>query len=151
VPAMSHKTFYSRLVRLSSSYVLPRYFSRHLQPQPEDLTPELSREVLSAYEEVKTRFETLSTKSVDGGLFAVCSTYAHALISKSSSFNHYRSNLIGGAKGIERHVVKNKKVLVRDRIKMLIDPETEFLELGQLVGYNLDYGDVPAGGIVTGS
>lgn len=43
------------------------------------------------------------------------------------------------------------KLLVRERISLLIDPGTPFLELGQLAGYQL-YGkeDVPAGGIITG-
>jgi 3-methylcrotonyl-CoA carboxylase beta subunit len=58
---------------------------------------------------------------------------------------------VGGARGFERHVVKNKKILIRERIKMLIDPGTYFLELGHLVGYEMTYGDIPAGGLVTGT
>ena len=40
---------------------------------------------------------------------------------------------------------------MRDRIDLLLDPGTSFLELSQLAGYKL-YGkdEVPAGGIVTG-
>ena len=42
-------------------------------------------------------------------------------------------------------------MLVRDRIKHIIDPGTEFIEIGGLAGFDMDYGDVPAGGIVTGN
>jgi acetyl-CoA carboxylase carboxyltransferase component len=57
----------------------------------------------------------------------------------------------GGPKGLERHVNKNKKVLVRDRIKMLIDPGTSFLEIGHFAGFDMMYGDVPCGGTVGGT
>merc|ERR1719400_1246724 len=52
--------------------------------------------------------------------------------------------------GIARHVKLNKKVLARDRINALIDPETEMWELGMTAGLGLEYGDVPCGGVVTG-
>ncbi|XP_052796000.1 methylcrotonoyl-CoA carboxylase beta chain, mitochondrial-like [Mya arenaria] len=56
----------------------------------------------------------------------------------------------GGEKARERHVSRNK-LLPRDRINKLLDPESPFLELGQLAGYELYKGeDVPAGGIITG-
>ncbi|XP_050405671.1 methylcrotonoyl-CoA carboxylase beta chain, mitochondrial [Patella vulgata] len=56
----------------------------------------------------------------------------------------------GGEKAIERHVSRGK-MLPRDRINALLDPESPFLELSQLAGYEL-YGkeEVPAGGIITG-
>ena len=56
----------------------------------------------------------------------------------------------GGAKAKSRHVEKGK-LLVRDRINLLLDAGSPFLELSQLAGHNL-YGEdsVPAGGIVTG-
>ncbi|XP_071528282.1 methylcrotonoyl-CoA carboxylase beta chain, mitochondrial [Panulirus ornatus] len=59
-------------------------------------------------------------------------------------------SLGGGEKAIHRHKSKGK-LLVRERISLLTDPGTPFLELGQLAGYQL-YGkeDVPAGGIITG-
>merc|ERR1719400_2708474 len=52
--------------------------------------------------------------------------------------------------GIARHVKLNRKVLARDRINALIDPETEMWELGMTAGLGLEYGDVPCGGVVTG-
>ena len=43
----------------------------------------------------------------------------------------------GGAKAIERHVKKNGKILVRDRLKLLLDPGTSLLELSPLAGYQM--------------
>ncbi|XP_071445702.1 methylcrotonoyl-CoA carboxylase beta chain, mitochondrial [Hetaerina americana] len=56
----------------------------------------------------------------------------------------------GGDKAIERHTSKGK-LLVRERIDLLLDPGSSFLEFSQLAGYKL-YGkeDVPAGGLITG-
>ena len=56
----------------------------------------------------------------------------------------------GGEKAIERHVKYNKKMLVRERIRRLIDPGEELWELGTTAGLGLEYGDVPTGGIVSG-
>ena len=56
----------------------------------------------------------------------------------------------GGEKAIERHVKRNKKLLVRDRLAKLLDEGTEFLEFSQLAGLDLDYGHVPGAGVVTG-
>ncbi|RXG70137.1 Methylcrotonoyl-CoA carboxylase beta chain, mitochondrial [Armadillidium vulgare] len=56
----------------------------------------------------------------------------------------------GGEKAIQRHLSKGK-LLVRDRIDLILDQGTPFLELSQLAGYNLYKNEeVPAGGIVTG-
>ncbi|XP_014206024.1 methylcrotonoyl-CoA carboxylase beta chain, mitochondrial-like [Copidosoma floridanum] len=56
----------------------------------------------------------------------------------------------GGKKSKEKHVNKGK-LFVRDRINLLLDPGSPFLEFSQLAGYQM-YGDeeVPAGGIITG-
>jgi len=56
----------------------------------------------------------------------------------------------GGAKAVARHTSKGK-LLPRERIDLLLDPGSPFLELSQLAGYSL-YGkeEVPAGGIITG-
>jgi len=56
----------------------------------------------------------------------------------------------GGPKGIERHVVKNKKMLARDRIRRILDPGSELWELGMTAGLGLEYGDVPTAGTVAG-
>ena len=59
----------------------------------------------------------------------------------------------GGVKAVERHTVKNQKMLVRDRIARLVDSVDDFLELSQLCGLGGLYGDgsdVQCGGVVCG-
>ena len=52
--------------------------------------------------------------------------------------------------GILRHVKKNKKVLIRDRIKGVLDEGSELFEIGLTAGLDLEYGSVPCAGTVTG-
>ncbi|XP_033476581.2 methylcrotonoyl-CoA carboxylase beta chain, mitochondrial-like [Epinephelus lanceolatus] len=55
----------------------------------------------------------------------------------------------GGEKSIARHTQRNKKLLVRDRLRFLLDDE-DFLELSPLAGLGLPYGDIPSAGCLTG-
>lgn len=55
----------------------------------------------------------------------------------------------GGPKMVSRHL-KRGKILVRDRIDLLIDPLTPFLELSPLAAWGLYNNELPSGGIVTG-
>jgi 3-methylcrotonyl-CoA carboxylase beta subunit len=55
----------------------------------------------------------------------------------------------GGEKARRRHEERGK-LLVRDRVEMLLDPGTAFLELSPLAAYGMYDGRVPAAGIVTG-
>ncbi len=55
----------------------------------------------------------------------------------------------GGETARERHR-KHGKLLPRDRIELLLDPGSDFLELSQLAGWQLYDDDIPAGGIITG-
>ncbi len=55
----------------------------------------------------------------------------------------------GPAHARERHKARGK-LLVRERIDLLLDPGAPFLELSQLAGYGMYEDDVPAAGIVTG-
>ncbi|NXT76318.1 MCCB carboxylase, partial [Zapornia atra] len=55
----------------------------------------------------------------------------------------------GGDSAILRHTQRNKKLFVRERLKLLLDDES-FLELSPLAGLSLPYGDVPAAGCLTG-
>merc|ERR1719508_434208 len=74
------------------------------------------------------------------------SSRASELLAKQTSACHSG----GGEKAINRHTNINKKVLVRDRLKAIIDPGTEFFELCTTTGLGLEYGDVPCGGVVAG-
>ncbi len=55
----------------------------------------------------------------------------------------------GGAKATERHRSRGK-LTARERIDMLVDPGTAFLELNALAAWELYDGQAPAAGIVTG-
>lgn len=58
---------------------------------------------------------------------------------------------LGGGERYRNLHTSRGKLLPRDRIQRLIDPQSPFLELSQLAAYDL-YGDenVPAAGIITG-
>ena len=56
---------------------------------------------------------------------------------------------MGSEESRKRHTERGK-LLVRDRIKRLLDPETPFLELSTLAAWDLYEGEVPAAGMVTG-
>lgn len=55
----------------------------------------------------------------------------------------------GNTKARERHR-QHGKLLPRERIDLLLDPNTDFLELSQFAGFGLYEDDLPAGGIITG-
>jgi 3-methylcrotonyl-CoA carboxylase beta subunit len=55
----------------------------------------------------------------------------------------------GNKKARERHL-QHGKLTPRERIQLLIDSGTEFLELSALAGYEMYADDIPAGGIITG-
>jgi 3-methylcrotonyl-CoA carboxylase beta subunit len=67
---------------------------------------------------------------------------------------HLRTNhgamLAGGGEALVRRHRERGKVPVRDRIDLLIDPGSPFLELSPLAAHGLYGGDVMAAGIVTG-
>ncbi|XP_076010532.1 methylcrotonoyl-CoA carboxylase beta chain, mitochondrial [Genypterus blacodes] len=55
----------------------------------------------------------------------------------------------GGDNAIARHTQRNRKLLVKDRLRLLLDDE-DFLELSPLAGLGLAYGDIPSAGCLTG-
>jgi acetyl-CoA carboxylase carboxyltransferase component len=55
----------------------------------------------------------------------------------------------GGAEAIEKHRSRGK-LLARERIEGLLDPDSAFLELNALAAWGLYEGEAPAAGIVTG-
>ena len=55
----------------------------------------------------------------------------------------------GGEKARSKHTARGK-LLPRDRVRMLLDPGTPFLELSQLAAYNMYENVAPAAGIITG-
>src|SRR5437763_3256388 len=55
----------------------------------------------------------------------------------------------GGGEATERHRSRGK-LPARERIDLLVDPDTAFLELNGLAAWDLYEGQAPAAGIVTG-
>ena len=55
----------------------------------------------------------------------------------------------GGAAASAKHVARGK-LLPRDRVQMLLDPGTPFLEFSQLAAFDMYHGAAPAAGIITG-
>ncbi len=55
----------------------------------------------------------------------------------------------GGAEAIARHRKRNK-LLARERVQLLCDPDTAFLELSPLAAWDMYDNDAPSAGIVTG-
>src|SRR5215218_4223022 len=55
----------------------------------------------------------------------------------------------GGERATERHRSRGK-LTARDRVDLLVDPGSAFLELNALAAWDVYHGDAPAAGIVTG-
>src|SRR5436305_1650504 len=55
----------------------------------------------------------------------------------------------GGKDAIARHRKRNK-LLARERIRLLCDPDTPFLELSPLAAWDMYHNEAPSAGIVTG-
>jgi acetyl-CoA carboxylase carboxyltransferase component len=55
----------------------------------------------------------------------------------------------GGSEAVERHRSRGK-MLARERVDALVDPDSAFLELNALAAWGLYGGEAPAAGIVTG-
>src|SRR2546422_9085134 len=55
----------------------------------------------------------------------------------------------GGDDARKKHVARGK-LLPRDRVQMLLDPGTPFLELSQLAAYEMYHNAAPAAGVITG-
>jgi 3-methylcrotonyl-CoA carboxylase beta subunit len=56
----------------------------------------------------------------------------------------------GGSEQMRARHVGRGKLLVRERIRLLVDPDTPFLEFSPLAADGMYGGEVPCGGIVTG-
>ena len=55
----------------------------------------------------------------------------------------------GGERSVERHRSRGK-LLARERIDLLVDPGSAFLELGALAAWDMYEGEAPSAGVVTG-
>ena len=87
---------------------------------------------------------TIDPKSPD---FARNAAYMKGLI------DDYRAKLAsvlrgGSEEAMARHVARGK-LPARERIKLLLDPDSPFLELSPLAAYDMYGGEVPAAGLIT--
>ena len=55
----------------------------------------------------------------------------------------------GGEQARQRHLARGK-LLPRERVRLLLDPGSPFLELSPLAAFGMYDGEVPAAGIITG-
>lgn len=105
-----------------------------------------------------SRFKVLSGPAVDLNCVSQNDNLKKNKALKEELSKHINVAFLGGGeKAIERHVKKNKKILPRDRIRMVLDANSEFLELAPLAGLEL-YSQgpgkprmtVPSAGVVAG-
>jgi len=58
--------------------------------------------------------------------------------------------MLGGGDAPRKKHVARGKLLPRDRVQMLLDPGTPFLEFSQLAAYDMYNNDAPCAGVITG-
>jgi 3-methylcrotonyl-CoA carboxylase beta subunit len=73
----------------------------------------------------------------------------HHALTKELEAKLAETRLGGGAEARERHT-KRGKLLARDRIATMLDPGTEFLEIGALAANGMYEGQAPGAGMVAG-
>ena len=73
----------------------------------------------------------------------------HKNLSDNLSQKIQKIREMGSPNNIEKHKAKGK-LTARERIELLIDKDSKFLELSEFAGTKLYDDDVPAGGVITG-
>ncbi|XP_020632800.1 probable methylcrotonoyl-CoA carboxylase beta chain, mitochondrial isoform X1 [Orbicella faveolata] len=104
---------------------------------------------------VRAASNAINFKAIDGFVDKNSSAFLSRASEKAEilrSFTEFTNVALlgGGEKAIERHTKRNKKLLVRERLAKLLDEGTDFLELSQLAGLDLEYGSVACAGVVSG-
>lgn len=104
---------------------------------------------------VRAASNAINFKVIDGFVDRNSSAFLSRASEKAEilkSFTEFTNVALsgGGEKAIERHTKRNKKLLVRERLNILLDEGTELLELSQLAGLDLEYGSVACAGVVSG-
>ena len=91
---------------------------------------------------IKTRINKDSDKFISNFEY-------HKTLSDNLSEKIQKIREMGSSGNIEKHKARGK-LTVRERIELLIDKGSKFLELSEFAGMKLYDSDVPAGGIITG-
>ena len=77
--------------------------------------------------------------------------YSKILFVLNSNYFSFQLALSGGGpKSTKRYVEQHGKMLPEDKLRHIIDEGTEFLELMQLAGLGMEYGNVPRASCLTG-
>ena len=102
--------------------------------------------------------ERVKFKRLDGSMDTSTSSYQQrSEYSKTLEENHNKFISLarsgGGEKAMQRHTQVNKKLFVRDRLRLLLDEycDNTFLEIGTLAGFGMPYGDIPCASTVIGT
>jgi hypothetical protein len=130
----------------------PWHFVKRIAEQQRIVISPLCRSVLQRCSHSQpTKFKILDA-AVDINSPTYHTNYAHnyALVNKLKTALA-KATSGGDAKAVERHTVKNKKLLVSDRLALLFDDAAEVLELSPLSGLGMKYGDIPRAGIISGT
>src|SRR6187200_2075127 len=80
--------------------------------------------------------------------FAANESAMRALVAELKA-RQAKSALGGGDAARAKHVARGK-LLPRDRVEMLLDPGTPFLELAPLAAHGMYNGDAPCSGVIAG-
>ena len=91
---------------------------------------------------IKTRINKDSDKFISNFEY-------HKTLSDNLSEKIQKVREMGSPDNIEKHKARGK-LTARERIELLIDKGSKFLELSEFAGMKLYDDDVPAGGIITG-
>ena len=89
-----------------------------------------------------------STIDTSSKVFAENKAYMSELVKKMNSEKE-KVLLGGGASNIEKHKSRGK-LTARERINLLVDPGSKFLEFSTFAAHNMYEGKAPGAGVVTG-
>lgn len=97
------------------------------------------------------RFKTTSFKILDGRFNANAVRHQNAVAKNDAALSVYRRlqeqvKRGGGSKSIHRHTVVNKKLVISDKLDLLLDEDSDKFEIGRFAGFGMDYGDISCGG-----
>lgn len=95
-------------------------------------------------------------KLLDGSVDASCSTFRDKAARYNELEARYKSLLTaatagGGEKAVSKHTQNDAKIVAWERVKRLLDPGTDFLEVSPLAGMDMPYGSIPRASMVTGT
>ena len=135
------------------------YFRRHYVSTKVSCKQLFNCAISSAYQrDCFCRYSSLNNfigKVVDGSVDVKNEHFIKNAVKYKSIEDKYievlKLSIEGGSERDKiRHVERNKKLLVQDRLNILFDDYSDALEIAPLAGMGMSYGDVPRAGIVTG-